>query len=197
MRWPVRWAALILALVFSDAPASAHGSSPQNGACFELADRAASLCVPVRMTLIEVEANDGFIWADLDDDFLNVRIEMWSDTGVRSPRPDSFAAALPMSQMASRHLYKTEPNRWAFSQSGTCTVLEVEIADSEYTEFISEISCPAGILLIFVGVRSPKIENGEVDFVRKVKEIRLLTNTRDDTLELLHPYDEMERSDVQ
>lgn len=198
MNWLRSVLQALSAAAFSASVAAANGSAPQNGACFELADEAARLCVPVRMKLIEVEVDNGRVWASFEEVFLSVTVNMWSGTGAKLPHPDSFEAALSISKMAKEvYRHKKQPRRWAFSSSGACTVLEVEIGNTAFIEFFSEISCPAGTLQILVTDFSPEFDDVDLDYVNSLNEMRLLTNTQDDILAILHPYNDMERAYAQ
>lgn len=175
---------------------NAHGSSAEYGACFELSDGPAGLCVPVRMTRIEVSTVDGAVSADFADPVLAVTVKAWSNTAPRLPKPDPFPSAFVASKTASGvDRFKTEPQRKAISHSGECSVPEDETAGIDVTEFFSEILCDAGILQILMTPFSDDIADG--DFRKAAHEIRLLISAREDVLANLHPYNEMDRADVQ
>lgn len=188
----------LLLLTLGSTKAIAHGSIPEYGACFRVGKDAASICVPLRMSLIEIETTDGSVWAHFEEGPFAVKISVWPGVGKDFARPDSFSAAYPISKTAmDANRFKKELRRKAFSPSGDCLVLEVETGDNEVSKLHSEITCPAGTLHFAMTDFALQLEDVDLDFRKAVREIRFLTNTREHDLENLHPYDEMDGADAQ
>lgn len=155
--------------------AVAQGSSPENGACFELGEDDARLCVPVDMTLIEVEVNNGHLRSHFERDFLTVTIRTFSNP-QDLPIEQGLAATFEHSQTGGWLIPAGSlVTRLGALSLGSVTVLEARTSTSDMNEHYLEISAPSGTMVILVSGYSPGSEGAGFDFEGEVNLIRLLT----------------------